>query len=89
MIPSTILSPKHANTLLMTRRFTKRDLDFLRNYFLDIPGVKKLREAHWFHLKSLPPLHVLQDESDTWKLMQQGRISLTSHLGRNFVAVNF
>jgi len=89
MVSSPILSPKHANALLMTRRFTKRDLEFLRNYFLDIPGVKQLRAAHWYHLNTLPPLHLLYDGSNNWKTMPAGRITLTSHFGRNVVAVRY
>jgi len=82
MLAPSRLSIDEMNALLMTRRFTTRDLRFLRNYFVDIPTEEELRLAQWAHLKSLPPLSVLHENSQTWTMLDHGRISLTSNIGR-------
>lgn len=80
---------KEANALLMTRRFTSRDMEFLRNYFMDIPTVKELRSAHWENLQLLPPLQILYDGAKDWQTMDHGRITMTSNFGRNVQAVRY
>jgi len=78
-----------AVSLLMTRRFTERDLTFLRDYFLHIPNIKKIRSERWANLKSLPPLHILQKESPVWKLLEQGRVYFNSKEGRSILAARY
>jgi len=86
---SSKLSVSQANALIMTRRFTSRDIEFLRNYLADIPSVKDLRQAHWDHIKSLPALNILHADSSQWTTMSQGRVSMTSNIGRNISAVRY
>lgn len=83
------LSTEEFLSVLSTRKFTERDLILLRKYNIEIPPIKKLREARWSQLDKIPSIEILGYQDSSWHIMEKGRARIQSQTGRNIEAARF
>lgn len=73
--------------LLMTEHCNDKLVQFLRNYFLNVPTVKALRAARWSFVADIPTLYVLRCNKTDWEPLPRGRQYINSRSGRTVKCV--
>ena len=76
-------TPKAAALLLLTRKFTERDAQFLRDHFGILPPAKKIRDARWKLLQTMPLILVHIFSTGQWKKLPAGRFNSSSIKGKD------